>query len=173
MNCDQFEQMLPDALGSELGDADREAFDAHRAGCPACAREYDGLATTVRSVRRTAEVPPVSARRIGSRLVLEQGAHGAAAVAAGHSTPWRAAFRYAAAILMAFVAGYAASDRLRGGSPAAPRIADVTPSQAPAESGASAGSGATFESALAAVHQQDPTAPGLAKCVRALLGSAR
>ena len=51
MKCDDFELMLADALGGELSEADRPAFEGHLAECAACRRDYESALATVSRLR--------------------------------------------------------------------------------------------------------------------------
>ena len=103
MNCKEFESLTADALGGELRVQERAAFEAHVAGCESCRREYESLTETVQQVASLPPAPPVRIERSGEQLVI---APETAATPRRNWTTGRAA-RFAAAIALAFVAGYA------------------------------------------------------------------
>ena len=140
MDCKTFESKLADAIGEELGEADRAAFASHAAGCERCGREYHSLAATMHLVRnRIGAVESSTNRHIG----------GAA------RSRW-AIFRYAALIALAFVAGYG----LRG-SGAAPAATSRSGEDERV---------ITVHEQLAVVHRRVPEASSFAKSILAVLG---
>lgn len=161
MNCEDFEPLLADALGDELSDADRAAFDAHLAECGRCRREYETTRAAVESLRALPGPRRVMVRREGDRLVIRGVSPG------GPRVPrWLtgAAFRYAASVLIAFAGGYAlhaglmiaefgSSSGDRGRAPV------VAPTPAPGDS---------FQEALLSVHERNPHFSDLAKCLIAM-----
>ena len=67
MNCEDVEMLLADALGDELADADRAAFEAHLAECERCRREYETTRAAVQSMRALPGPQRVTVRREGDR----------------------------------------------------------------------------------------------------------
>jgi len=175
MTCDQFQNLLPDALGDEMSTADQAAFDAHLRACDACRREHAELARTLTDLRGVARTPAVQAHREGDRLVIDLVAGASAPHGAREAGPWRSALRYAAVILLAFAAGYTTS---RGGLRTVPSKAgdsghSIAQTDAPVTPSTARPMVATFESALIEAHERNPGATDLAKCMRALLGTTR
>ncbi len=103
MNCKDFESLTADALGGELLAEERAAFEAHVAGCESCRRDYESLTETVQQVASLPPAPPVRIERSGEQLVI------APETTAPPRRSWATgrAARFAAAIALAFVAGYA------------------------------------------------------------------
>ena len=154
MKCEDFQMLLADALGGELSDADRPAFQTHLAQCARCRAEYESMSGAVRSLQALPEPRPVSVRRVGGRLILSESpprtltlfSHGL--------------LRYAASVLIAFTAGYA----LRAG---------LTPRDATSGTGvvqvADAGSKRdSLQVAIAGAHLRNPGRSDLAKCLMAM-----
>ena len=113
MKCAEFENLLPDALGDELSDGDRFQFEAHAAACAKCGREYESLRATVMDSRSLPAPSRIRVERIGERLIIAQ----AGARWRGPEHAWSGALlRYAASVLIAFVAGYAAHSALIRGA---------------------------------------------------------
>lgn len=155
MKCEQFETLLADALGDELSDADRPRFEGHLAVCQTCREEYRSTASAVARMR---SLPGCD--RVSEALDRE---------AAGSRTlplrPSRAAslLRYAAAVMVAFGAGYAFR-----GSMTTSATAHVGP---PRLVQTAAGSQRTFGRALLGAHREQPRKSGLAKCMIAMFSS--
>lgn len=160
MNCEDFQMLLADALGGELSDADRPAFDAHVAQCANCRHEYESMTGAVRSLRSLPDPQPVSVRRVGGRLILGESSRDTkAAISFG-------LLRYAAGLLIAFSAGYALHAGLT------PR--DTTSSGSAVVQMASAESGRnTLQVAIAGAHLRNPARSDLAKCLSAMYGGRR
>jgi predicted anti-sigma-YlaC factor YlaD len=119
MSCEKMEELMADALGGEATPADRERLEAHLNDCGRCRREYEssrGLLDQLQALRDVAPVerewpawqtiPATDAERIPSRS----------------ATRW---FRFAASILLAFVAGYGARSLQRSPSGTAETSAPV------------------------------------------------
>ena len=185
MKCEDFQMLLADALGGELSDADRPAFEAHTAQCPRCRAEYESMSGAVRSLQALPEPQPVSVRRIGDNLILgvhpdTLGVHPDTPLplrgrGQGEGVPGRTLsessrgtatwfshrlLRYAASVLIAFTAGYALRSTL------APRDdASGRPVALVANDGAKRGS---LEGAIAGAHLRNPTRSDLAKCLIAM-----
>ena len=104
MNCQDFETLLADALGDELGSADRVAFDNHLKQCAECRRDYESATKTIGAMRSLPDHPAIPIERIGDRLVI-----GAASGSApSRRFRLRRAAPIAAAIALAFASGYLA-----------------------------------------------------------------
>ena len=72
-DCEDFEMLTADALGNELSEADRPAFEAHLAQCEKCRREYETASRTVSMMRALPGPTRVTIRREGDRLVIDDG----------------------------------------------------------------------------------------------------
>ena len=154
MKCEDFQMLLADALGGELSDADRPAFEAHTAQCPRCRAEYESMSGAVRSLRALPEPQAVSVRRVGDRLILSE--------RSPRALTWfsHRLLRYAAGLLIAFSAGYG----LRAGL--APHDdASGRPVALVANDGSKRGS---LEGAIAGAHLRNPARSDLAKCLIAM-----
>ncbi|MCA9254341.1 MAG: zf-HC2 domain-containing protein, partial [Phycisphaerales bacterium] len=57
MDCSTFETLLADAIGGELDETARTAFEAHAEHCAACGAEYRSLERTLTSVREHVGAP--------------------------------------------------------------------------------------------------------------------
>ena len=173
MNCDHFELLMAEALGDELAEADRPAFEGHLALCERCREEYRTALATLRTLRSLPGPDRVSAgiegkaERITSCPVAE----------ARRLFQWSSAavLRYAASVLIAFTAGYA----VHAGLATAPahRPFDVTRvAVRPPAVGSTAGgiSGpVTFGAALAGTHLRNPGRSDLANCMIAMFQKGR
>ncbi len=106
MNCEGFETLLADAIGEELADTDRAAFEGHLAMCERCREEYRTAIATVRTLRTLPGATRVSSAidgDVGAALPFASGA-----VKTRSVRPWARVMRYAASVLLAFTAGYGA-----------------------------------------------------------------
>ena len=179
MKCEDFEQLLADALGDELAEADRAAFEAHLAECDTCRHEYKSNAAAVQALKGMGGPQEVRVRREGERLIIE-GPETLSAVDAAQGTietvgpshgrterRMSALFRYAASLLIAFVGGYAlhaglmlsTADHPGQNGPGTPLVAQTeTP---------------TFQAELLRAHQRNPAGSGLSKCMMVLLSAQR
>ena len=158
MNCQDFESLLADAVGGELPAAQRPAFESHAASCHQCRGEFESLRRTLQDARSLTPARHVFVHRVGDQLVLSE-----KPVASKRTEYiwWRAPLRYAAAILIAFVAGYAAHASLIHGA-------------ARVDSGGSPGdAAATLQVALADIHARDPGRSDLAKGMIAVFDGGR
>lgn len=147
IDCKAFELLLADAIGGELRDADRRAFDEHRANCPTCDAEYRSMAETVSTLHDRLGAPAESADRLSA----------GASKRTSSGSRWNL-LRYAAAAAIAFGAGYG----LRGtGGANAPRSngPDVAESML------------TIQARMAMAHQRAPGASAFAKSILAVVGS--
>lgn len=162
MNCKEIEMLLADAVGEELRDADRAAFEAHVAECESCRREYDTLRGAVHAMRGISSPARVSVRREGDRLVIGEGRETSGA-APRSARPPSNVFRYAASILIAFLAGYLLHAALMFGE--ARESQSTTPQVV---QGADEPSSPSLRDALVLAHQQSPQASEFAKLIMAM-----
>ena len=179
MKCEDFEQLLADALGGELAEAERPAFEGHLAQCDACRREYEGNAAAVQALKGIVGPQQVRVRREGERLIIEGPEHSSVVDTArgmvktvGPSygrTEWRgrAFFRYAASVLLAFIGGYAlhAGLMLSNSGPSAPGgSGPVVVAQVDKP---------TFQDELVQAYRRSPKGSDLSKCMMVLLSARR
>ena len=108
MNCQDFENLLPDALGGELSESEQAAFEGHLAACATCRSEHKSLTGAVGRMRSLPEPAALSVRRVGDGLLLTPSTS-ASISALRWTRSSRGFLRYAAVILLAFVAGYSTS----------------------------------------------------------------
>ena len=103
MKCEEFETLMADALGGELSAVDASAFEQHITKCKKCRAEYESLTQSLQTLRSLPGPAHVTVARMGDRLVIspESGVPGARLHRLALTT-----LRYAATILIAFVAGY-------------------------------------------------------------------
>jgi predicted anti-sigma-YlaC factor YlaD len=155
MNCNEFELLLADAIGGELGNADRPVFERHLAECATCRKDYETTLGTVSRLRSLSAAEPgvVNPVRAGSLIRPSP-------------PPWATSLlRYAASILIAFVAGYVASN-LRTARDARP-IAGPTPSFQDGTNDTKLAS-ASFGAALAETYRENPSRSELSRCLSAM-----
>lgn len=186
MTCEDFDILMADALGDELSDADRPAFEAHLAECEKCRREYETASRAVVTMRELPGPERITVRREGNRLVIED--KRAAARAAGFSLRGRepgaplsrwfgyprglkpaarrfgGVFRYAASILIAFTAGYALHAGLMLTDVGRPVVHVAQPDDVSTE----AASVGNLQQALVNAHVRKPARSDLAKCLIAM-----
>lgn len=161
MNCTDFEVLLADALGDELSAVDRPVFEAHLAECEKCRREYETALRTVTTMRALPGPARATVRREGNRLVIDDRPSHAPRV------PWwfrGGVFRYAASILIAFLAGYAVHAGLmmtEAERPADHLVQTDDSIEAPA-------SPSSLQRALVHTHVRNPARSDLAKCLIAM-----
>jgi anti-sigma factor RsiW len=175
MNCEEFEMLMVDALGDELPSRRHPAFSAHLAECSKCRRDYESARRAVETMRDLPAPRPVTVRREGDRLVIENPR------AAGFNprgrprrlTPatrlGRGLLRYAASVLIAFTAGYAlhAGLMVRGA---------VRPGGIPVRQGTETGlpePDGGLQQALVDAHDRSPSSSNLAKCLMAMARGRR
>jgi anti-sigma factor RsiW len=159
MNCEDFQMLLADALGGELSNAQRPDFEAHIAQCSQCRREYESMTGAVQSLQALPQPQPISVRRVGGRLILDESPRGAmGAFSYG-------LLRYAAGLLIAFTAGYALRAALTPRD-AAPREGVVQVADAGSKRG-------TLQVAIAGAHLRNPARSDLAKCLSAMYDTRR
>ncbi|GEM_PF-3215661 len=145
MDCRTFESLLADAIGGELGEADRSAFEDHAERCATCGAEYQSLERTLTSVRERVGAP-------------SPGATGRATSAPRPSLSGWTAVRFAAAIALAFGAGYGLRGAGAGRSPT--RVAKIPDA-------------VTVHQQIADAHERAPEASSFAKSMLAVLGPSR
>jgi len=178
MNCEQFDELLADALGDELSAANRPAFEEHVGACKRCRREYESASAALTAMRAllapplatvgTASDDPIRFRSVSGR-------------GTGLALRWFPVLRYAAAVLIAFTAGY--FYRAEQPPMATSGVNPIMLTKAGDEPGASAVSGIgvgnahapprSFEAALAVVHLRNPSQSDLAKCMIAMFQDRR
>lgn len=187
MNREEFEQKMAEALGGEPAEADRAAFEEALAAHDDWRREYEGAKRTLDALASLSAPGRVSARREGDRLVIEPASvsRPVRSARAGGAGRWR----IAAAILIAFTAGYAAHALLilREGFVPRNQVVHVPADQhVPDDEGTAGydvrGSGhdvrdpehdvrnpfQSLETALARAHARRPSSSSLAKCLIAV-----
>lgn len=165
MNCERFMDVLADALGNELPPTMQAEYDTHMASCAACRRESESMHETLSTLRHLPPAPEVSIRRLDGSLVL------------GRSTDlrrsarprWDAMFRYAAIILLAFLAGFA----IRRGPEVSPGVPHVKEGSSPPPPPARVDEYVTFRTALAGAHHKNPSSQRLTKLLMALHSPAK
>ena len=153
MTCEDFERLLPDALGGELTEADLHLLDAHVSQCAACRTEYDSLQATIGRLGELSAPRSARMRREGDRVILLDDTGRKRSLSKRLAF---GAFRYAASVLIAFTAGYALHAWLM--------MADVAKTASPLERQG----GRTFQVAVASAHLRNPTGSDLAKCMSAI-----
>lgn len=180
MNCEQFESLLADALGEELSPANRPAFEEHLRACERCRGEYESSSAAL-SAMRSLSGPSMVSMDVGEN-------HGVPFARVAWTTQkrvtlrWPAALRYAAAIVIAFGAGYL----YRAEQPLLTATPDVGPTAtvgaidvhgvlgAPSDRELLAhASPRSFEAAFAGAHLQNPSRSDLAKCMIAMFATPR
>lgn len=179
MKCENFEQLLADALGGELAEADQAAFEAHLAECDTCRQEYKSDSAAVQALKRMAGPQEVRVSREGERLIIEgpetlsvvdaaQGTAKTKGPSYGRTKRRMSAFlRYAASLLIAFVGGYALHAGLMlstAGHPGQDNSGTSLVAQAETP---------TFQAELLRAHQRNPAGSGLSKCMMVLLSAQR
>ena len=179
MKCEDFEQLLADALGGELAEADRLAFETHLAECDSCRREYESNTSAVHALKGMMGPQQVRVRREGERLIIEGpeyssvvdaagGTDSTARATYGHTRyPGGALFRYAAGLLLAFVGGYAlhAGLMLSTSGPQEPGRLGPTPVVQADKP--------TFQDELVQAYRRNPEGSDLSKCMMVLLSTRR
>ena len=168
MNHEQFELLMADALGDELSGEDRAAFEAALAAHADWRQEYETAQRTLECLAELGAPKRVVARREGDALVIEPTTSTTKTRA---PLPMRGSWRYAAAVLIAFTAGYAlhATLVLQEGVRPKESIVDTTPpgSDDQPDVVAQPTSG-TFQAALFKTHARKPSRSTLAKCLIAV-----
>jgi len=190
MNREEFEQRMADALGGELSEQDRADFEAALAEDEAWRREYDEALRTLDVLGTLSGPAQLRASRDGDRLVIEPAPTQPPRVSTGTGS---GRWRIAAAILMAFTAGYAAHAVLvlsegvnpqrqvvqsaedigvpeeadRNGGPDA-RRPDIRGSDMRGRDRRALDGAESLQSALVRAHAQRPSSSTLAKCMIAV-----
>jgi len=169
MNREEFELLMADALGGELSSEDRAAFDAALAEHADWKQEYETAQHTLECLAELGAPRRVVARREGDALVIEPTAGTARAAA---PRPMRGGWRYAAAVLIAFTAGYALHAAMilqEGVRPQETIVKNVTPQETgDVHATPTAGNTQSFEKALLSTHARKPSRSNLATCFIAL-----
>ena len=167
MNHEQFELLMADALGDELTGEDRAAFEAALAAHADWKQEYETAQRTLGCLAELGAPKRVVARREGDALIIEPRTTKTVA-----SKPVRGVWRYAAAVLIAFTAGYALHATLvlqEGVRPQESIVKNVVQPDAPGVRATPAGGDSgTFEAALFKTHARKPSRSSLAKCLIAV-----
>ncbi len=176
MNCNEFELLLADALGDELSDADRPAFEQHLSQCENCRREYDAAMGTVHTLQSLTGPQLVSIERENDRLIIREASStlsedSTTASASPSMKPFRfGLMRYAASVLIAFTAGYGLhAGMMVTGSGNPTQTADPISHNAAIVNTASS----DFQSALISVHTKNPARSDLAKGMIAMFANKR
>ena len=164
MSCEDFEMLMADALGDELSEVDRPAFEGHLAICERCRDEYRTALATVRTLQSLTGTDRVST---GVEHEVEQAASPIRSGPRSHSRwPLTSVLRYAASVLIAFTAGYAVHAGLMNEPIVQPPDAGLIVANVPV--GREFVARDTFGAALAGAHLKDPGRSGLAKCMIAM-----
>ena len=171
MTCEDFETLMADALGNELSETDRPAFEAHLAECEKCRREYETASKTVVTMRQLPGPERITFRREGDRLIIDEKRAAGFGPRRGPdeltraTRRWGGVFRYAASILIAFTAGYAlhAGLILSDARRPAPQSEEEIPGLI--RVGPSAGN---LQQAFVNAHVRKPARSDLAKCLIAM-----
>jgi anti-sigma factor RsiW len=179
MNCERFESLLADALGEELSAANRPAFEEHVRACERCRREYESASAALAAMR-SLPAPPVATVGVAKNGNAQAG-FGRSATKP-YVLRWSALLRYAAAIVIAFGAGYLyrAEQPLLTATPGVGPAATVGSIDVHGVRGAPSNrellahaSPRSFEAALAGAHLQNPSRSDLAKCMIAMFATPR
>lgn len=181
MNCEDFEALLADVLGGELSGTDRSAFEKHANECERCRDEYDSLRLAVDRMRTLSGPRRVTINH-GHNPKISGSAPGG--MARGLRLLSKGVFRYAASVLIAFVAGYALHAGLMIGAATSERATLVqddaqTFGHTSMTSSAHSATPTTLirvdnrlKHALINAHERNPTRSDLAKCLMAVLASS-
>lgn len=160
MNCEEFEMMLADALGAELTEEDRPAFEQHLTQCENCRRNYESAQQTITMMQSLSAPRQITVQRDVDRLVIQESP---AAFSFRRRSTMMSLLRYAASVLIAFSAGY--------GLHAGLMITDAgltTVKIMGRHSSDTHLAHKDFQSALVGVHVQKPARSDLAKCMIAM-----
>jgi len=162
MKCEEFEMLMADALGGELDAAGRGELESHLAECASCRGEYAAAQSVLVRMRSL----PGPLPRIGARGPFERAPQAPKYVFWRKSAPL---LRLAAAVVIAFTAGYAVRGVANGDGPRLVSTGDDMRSLP----GRPAVEAASFQSALIGVYRSKPTDSDLAKCMNALFKGRR
>ena len=166
MNCEGIEMLLAEALGGELSKADRSALDAHLAHCDRCRREYESLSRAVDGMRSLPGPKRVTVGRQGRRAAS---LNASARPILGLRWFSSRVVRFAASVLIAFVAGYASHAGLMMSVPAPQQGTSLQrEAERPGENG-----GRSLEYAVVSAYRQNPARSDLAKCLIAMFDAPR
>jgi len=160
MNCNDARGLMADALGGELSEADRSAFDSHCEACRQCRRDYETAALALDAMRSLPAPQHVQLRHKGRAFVAERPA--VFSQLRRRATGW-SLWRHAASVLVAFSAGVAVHAgwvAVRADRPASSDLQAVR-----REGG--------FDRALVAAHSHNPRSSDLTKCMAALFPTNR
>jgi anti-sigma factor RsiW len=147
MKCEEFETLMADALGDELSAGDAAAFEQHIAQCKKCQAEYESLSRSLQTLHSLPGPDHVRVERMGDRLVISPES-GPPSVRLHRLA--LATLRYAATILIAFVAGYSWHTK-----------SDTSPAEPGARSEA-------IQQRFVDIHAQKPQRSHFAKCLLAV-----
>ncbi|MDO8630124.1 MAG: zf-HC2 domain-containing protein [Phycisphaerales bacterium] len=176
MNCERFESLLADALGDELSSANRQTFEEHLRTCERCRHEYESSSAAL-SALRSLPAPSVVPASVAEAHSIR---HSDTAPTIKRVAPrWLSLLRYAAAIVIAFAAGYFYRAE-RASLAVKPGVGPATVAYVSDEPGVlgdrerfAQASPHNFEAALAGAHLQDPSRSDLAKCMIAMFATRR
>lgn len=168
MNCQEFESHLADALGNELEAETQAAFADHLRQCAKCREEYESAVKAVATMQALPGPARVNLRRESGRLIFEQAASRSDT---GRWSMLRAMFgfrqgqavRYAAAIFLAFTAGYLVRASV---APTAARNAGVVSMKGAVEDRSD--NRRDVQQVLAGIYAQNPVRSDLAKALIAI-----
>ncbi len=167
MICEDFERLMAEALGDEIEPRDRSRLEAHLAECEHCRLEYESGLRTVAAMRTLSGPKHVHVERRGAKLILHD-----AAAPTRRAAPFamRGMFRYAASILIAFVAGYGLHSGLTLTSALSGPEAIVGQGDpgVPADEQMATSAERRIERALLDAHRRNPNRSNLATCMIAM-----
>ncbi len=166
MNHEQFELLMADALGDDLSGEDRAAFETALAAHADWKQEYETAQRTLGCLAELGAPKRVVARREGDALIIEPRTTKTVA-----PQPVRGARRYAAAVLIAFTAGYALHATLvlqEGVRPTDTIVKTTSPESDDQHAVVARPTSGTFEAALVKTHARKPSRSTLAKCLIAV-----
>lgn len=160
MNCNEYQQLIADAVGGEISPADSAALDKHLSTCTTCQAEFANARSVLRTMRSLSAPPSIAVFRSGEQLII-QPTSAPVSRRLQRANMW---LRYAACILFAFIAGYfVAAGRTSATTPPIVVQKPVIPAKKNTASD-------SLESAIASVHKQHPNESPLTKCLLAMAG---
>lgn len=166
MSCADFELLMAEALGDEIGAADRARLDAHLRDCAACREAFAEAGEAVGLLRR---LPGAEDDLLAARTAAGQERWTSKGPGASGGRRWLLPMlRYAAVVAAAFAAGYAWSDRHPQQAATSLEVPDLSEAELQEDPAQHATS---FESALARAYRRKPGGSDLAKCMSALFRS--
>ncbi|MCO6435544.1 MAG: hypothetical protein J5J06_00475 [Phycisphaerae bacterium] len=163
-DCEYFVERMADALGSGTPATPDPELAMHLQTCADCRKTWDEALHGLRLLRELPEPVGLEIRAEEDRVFIFRSSS-----AAAPGTRYGSILRYAAAILLAFLAGFAARSWLPGslseaGNRSAPQLVrDDQPRAAPV----------SVETALVRAHQRNPGSSDLAKLLIAVSPSRR